>query len=83
MPTCPGCHQHVQYDQLDTHQRYCHGLRGGDRSSPQSLRRLESRIDELDRRVERRLRNVEARVGSKSPPEDGDQAGVTLLEQDG
>jgi len=83
MPTCPGCHQHVQYDQLDTHERYCHGLRDDDRSQRQSVKRLEKRVDDLDRRVDRRLREIEVRVGNTSAPGDGDQGGLTLLERDG
>lgn len=82
MPTCPGCQQRVSHDRLDTHERYCHGLHGDESPGLRSMRRLEDRIDELDRRFDRRVRALEVSVGNRSTQDDSDEGGLKLLERD-
>lgn len=68
MPTCPGCRESIPYRRLPVHQRYCPGIWTADRGvDPQSRaleqlsrtlqaeeRRLETRVDELERSLAER-----------------------------
>lgn len=62
MPICPGCEQSIPYDELDVHERYCHDIWGDRDSGSRSVERLERQIVALERRVDGRLRKVEADV---------------------
>lgn len=60
MPTCPGCEQTVPHDRLAVHERLCPALRGGDADAAPTDRTAERRIANMERRIQRRLRRLEA-----------------------
>jgi len=82
MPTCPGCHQPVEYDQLETHLHHCHALRRAKVEQRQSVQRLERHVDDLDRQIERRLQAIETAVGTAASGDDAAGEGTWLLERD-
>ncbi len=82
MPTCPGCQQRVSHDRLATHERYCRALHGGESERNRSMRRLERRIEELDRRVDQRLRALEVTVGTRALENESTAQDLTLLGRD-
>lgn len=52
----------MPYEELDVHQRYCSDLWGESGRGSRSIERIERRIADLERRVDGRLRDVEADV---------------------
>lgn len=76
MPTCPGCKQRVSHDRLDTHLRYCHGLRTVSGNEQRAIERLEGRVETLDRQ----FRALQTAVRNTSPAEDDGE--LTVLEHD-
>lgn len=81
MPTCPGCQQRVSYQRLDAHQRYCHGLGTADDVGHRSIDRLESRVDDVERKLDGRLQAIERKLDiAVSAPDDGSEG--RLLKRD-
>lgn len=58
MPTCPGCHQRIPHRRLTIHEQVCSQLRSGEDISL-ACRRLETRLNEFERQVEKRLGAIE------------------------
>ena len=82
MPTCPGCHQQVEYDRLETHLQHCHALRRAEVEQRRSVQRLEQHVDDLDRQFERRLQAIETAVETAASEDDAPEDGARLLERD-
>lgn len=74
MPTCPGCQQHVSYDQLAYHERRCPGLQRTTSPDSESIQRLESRVEDVRSELDGRLRTLEARVGATTARGEDDTA---------
>jgi len=75
MPTCPGCHRGVDYDELPVHLQICDHVRnsegvpntvleGVERQIVDLEDRLESRIDDHDREVLEQLARLETSLQS-------------------
>lgn len=59
MPICPGCERSVPYERLDLHQRYCEGIRGGEKDRRRAVERLDQRLAAVEVRLDRQFRQFE------------------------
>lgn len=66
MPTCPGCYERVPHVKLPVHERFCEAVVGDAPSGPSVCEYIDARIQNVDRRLERRMTLLEAVISSSA-----------------